>query len=86
MATTYYSVGAVTLTTREMQILSLLILANSKKMIADALGIAFGTVKTEEDRLFKKLNVHSASEAIIYALRNGFDVDGKVDGKDYKAF
>jgi DNA-binding NarL/FixJ family response regulator len=52
------------LTGREMQVLDLLSKGNSYKMIGAECGITIGTVRTYIKRIYEKLQVHSAIEAI----------------------
>lgn len=56
------------LTTREKDILQLLVKANSYKMIAAELQISLETVKTHLKRIYEKLQVHSQAEAISKSL------------------
>lgn len=58
-----------TLTTREQQILEQIANGMSNKRIASALGISEGTVKVHVKHLLKKLNLHSRTEAAVWALR-----------------
>jgi DNA-binding NarL/FixJ family response regulator len=52
------------LTDREIEILSLLSKGMSYKMIADAGGITFHTVNSHLKKIYEKLHVHSATEAV----------------------
>ncbi len=56
------------LSTREQQTLQLLMDGNSYKMIAAQLDISLETVRTYIKRIYEKLHVHSASEAISKIL------------------
>lgn len=58
------SIEADKLSTREQQILQLLMQGNSYKMIAAQLNISLETVRTHIKRIYEKLHVHSSSEAI----------------------
>ncbi len=49
---------------REIEILSLLAKGLLKKEIAEHLGISYWTVQTHVGRLYKKLHVHSRSQAV----------------------
>ncbi|HEY6503349.1 MAG TPA: response regulator transcription factor [Chitinophagaceae bacterium] len=55
-------------TKREKEILSLLCKGNSYKMIASELGIAFETVRSYIKKIYEKLQVHSATEAVSKAI------------------
>jgi DNA-binding NarL/FixJ family response regulator len=56
------------LTTREVEILSMLTKGMSYKMIADAGGISFHTVNSHLKKIYEKLHVNSATEAVVKAL------------------
>lgn len=55
-------------TSREKEILHLLCKGNSYKMIAANLGIAFETVRSYIKKIYEKLQVHSATEAVSKAI------------------
>lgn len=55
-------------TKREKEILGLLCKGNSYKMIATELSIAFETVRSYIKKIYEKLQVHSATEAVIKAI------------------
>jgi DNA-binding NarL/FixJ family response regulator len=59
------------LTDREHEILSWLVKGYSYKMIAAELGISFSTVNTHVNRVYNKLHVNSATEAVALAMRKG---------------
>lgn len=56
------------LSAREIEVLNLLSKGNSYKMIAAECGITIGTVRTYIKRIYEKLQVHSATEAIAKAF------------------
>lgn len=56
------------LSVRETEVLDLLSKGNSYKMIATECGITIGTVRTYIKRIYEKLQVHSATEAIAKAF------------------
>ena len=56
------------LSSREKEILSHLTKGLSYKMIADACGISYGTVNQHLKKIYEKLHVHSATEAIQKAM------------------
>jgi DNA-binding NarL/FixJ family response regulator len=56
------------LTEREIEILSMLGKGLSYKMIADASGITFHTVNAHLKKIYEKLHVHSATEAVSKAF------------------
>ncbi len=59
------------LSPREMEILTELCRGNSYKIIAYNLNISIDTVRTHIRRIYRKLQVHSQSEAVIKAIKNG---------------
>jgi DNA-binding NarL/FixJ family response regulator len=59
------------LTDRERTILSLMVDGLSYKMIADREHISFHTVNSHIRNIYEKLHVHSLSEAVSKALREG---------------
>lgn len=56
------------LTERELQILSLLVKGMSYKMIADQCSISWHTVNSHFKKIYEKLHVHSATEAVAKAI------------------
>lgn len=56
------------LSERELQILSLLVKGLSYKMIAEAAGISWHTVNGHFKKIYEKLQVHSATEAVKKAI------------------
>src|SRR5882757_4018142 len=58
------------LTERELQILQLLVRGFSYKMIAAEIGISVDTVRFHIKKIYDKLHVHSAPEAVSKALRD----------------
>lgn len=59
------------LSERELEILGLLVKGMSYKMIADAAGISWHTVNGHFKKIYGKLHVHSATEAIKKAIDHG---------------
>ncbi len=59
-----------TLSPREYEILGLLAKGRLYKEIADQLGIALGTVRTHQRRIYEKLHVQSRTEAAVKFLRS----------------
>ncbi len=64
--------SAATLTPREQQVLNLLVDGFSYKMIAAECGIGLETVRSHIKRIYEKLHVSSATEAVSKALRHGY--------------
>jgi two-component system nitrate/nitrite response regulator NarL len=59
------------LTAREKEILQCIAQGQSNKQIANTLNISEGTVKVHVKHLLKKLNLHSRTEAAVWALNKG---------------
>lgn len=57
------------LTEKEREVLSLLVTGKSYKMIAADMDISINTVRTHIKGIYEKLAVHSATEAIVKAVR-----------------
>ena len=60
------------LTAREEEVLDLLTQGNNYKSIAGKLFISETTVKTHVNNIFQKLQVNDRTQAVLYALNNGF--------------
>lgn len=60
------------LTSREEDVLDLLTQGNNYKCIAKKLFISETTVKTHVNNIFQKLQVNDRTQAVLYALNNGF--------------
>lgn len=58
------------LTTREREVLQLLAEGQANKEIASMLGISTKTAETHRARIMAKLEIHSMSELVRYAIRN----------------
>jgi DNA-binding NarL/FixJ family response regulator len=54
---------------REKEILSLMVEGNNLQLIADKIFISYETVRSHVKRIYKKLHVASASEAVAKAIR-----------------
>ncbi|MBU2493169.1 MAG: response regulator transcription factor [Bacteroidetes bacterium] len=61
----------IQLTAREKEVLSGLVEGNSYKAIADSLFISVETVRFHFRNIYKKLHVHSQSEAVAKAIKQG---------------
>lgn len=59
------------LTSREREILQLLAEGKSSKEVAAVLGISVKTAETHRANIMRKLQVHSVSELVRYAIKNG---------------
>lgn len=59
------------LTTREREILQLVVEGKANKEIATSLNISPYTVETHRKHILEKLNLHNPAELILYAVRKG---------------
>lgn len=59
------------LTTREREILQLVVEGKANKEIATTLNISPYTVETHRKHILEKLNLHNPAELILYAVRKG---------------
>lgn len=62
----------VKLSPREIEILDLVARGNSNKIIGRKLSISDQTVKNHISAILRKLEVNDRTEAVVYALRNGW--------------
>jgi DNA-binding CsgD family transcriptional regulator len=58
------------LTSREREIVQLLAEGKSSKEVAVALDISVKTAETHRANIMRKLELHSVSELVLYAIRN----------------
>jgi len=59
------------LSEREREVFQLIAEGHSNKKIAVMLNLSPGTVETHRAHVMEKLNVHNASEIVLYAVRKG---------------
>ncbi|MFM2125144.1 MAG: hypothetical protein RL328_1595 [Acidobacteriota bacterium] len=59
------------LTSREREVLQLVAEGKSNKEIATSLQLSVYTVEAHRGKIMEKLNLHSASELVRFAIRNG---------------
>lgn len=64
------SVGRNRLTPREREIVQLLAEGKSTKEVAVALGLSVKTAETHRSNIMRKLQLHSVSDLVLYAVRN----------------
>jgi two-component system NarL family response regulator len=64
-------VGGNELTSREFEVLRLIVKGKSNKEIGDQLGISEGTVKSHVNNILSKLNVTDRTQAVSVALKRG---------------
>jgi DNA-binding NarL/FixJ family response regulator len=58
------------LTSRERELVQLLAEGKSTKQAADTLGMSVKTAETHRSNIMRKLQLHSVSELVLYAVRN----------------
>lgn len=63
--------GQSLLTNREREIVRLVAEGKSTKEISGLLGVSAKTAETHRSNIMRKLKLHSVSELILYAIRNG---------------
>ena len=59
------------LTPHELRLLKMLVEGHSYKTAAAELGSSINTIGTHMQSIYRKLQVHSKSEAVVKAIRNG---------------
>jgi DNA-binding NarL/FixJ family response regulator len=59
------------LTTRELQILELIVGGKSNKEIASDLSLSVNTVAVHRANIMDALGIHNTAELVVYAIRNG---------------
>jgi len=64
------TVGRSRLTPREREIVQLLAEGKSTKEVAVALGLSVKTAETHRSNIMRKLQLHSVSDLVLYAVRN----------------
>ena len=64
------TVGRSRLTPREREIVQLLAEGKSTKEVAVALGLSVKTAETHRSNIMRKLQLHSVSGLVLYAVRN----------------
>jgi len=63
--------GAAELTTRELEVLQLIVHGKSNREIATVLGLSANTVAVHRANLMQTLGIHNTAELVVYAIRNG---------------
>jgi DNA-binding NarL/FixJ family response regulator len=63
--------GPPTLTTRELEVLQLIVHGKSNKEIALVLGLSANTIAVHRANLMQTLGIHNTAELVVYAIRNG---------------
>lgn len=65
------TINQYNLSPKETEVLSFLSIGSSYKMVADKMGISYFTVNNHVKKIYEKLQVHSVSEAVSIAHKNG---------------
>jgi DNA-binding NarL/FixJ family response regulator len=59
------------LTTRELEVLQLIVHGKSNKEIAVVLGLSVNTVSVHRANIMQTLDIHNTAELVVYAIRRG---------------
>ena len=59
------------LTTRELEVLQLIVHGKSNKEIAIVLSLSANTVAVHRANIMQTLGIHNTAELVVYAIRNG---------------
>ena len=62
--------GASHLTSREREVVQLLAEGKTTKEVAVRLGVSVNTAETHRSNIMRKLDLHSLSQLVLYAVRN----------------
>ena len=60
-----------TLTTRELEVLQLVVHGKSNREIAAVLGLSVNTIAVHRANVMQTLGIHNTAELVVYAIRNG---------------
>jgi DNA-binding NarL/FixJ family response regulator len=63
--------GESGLTTRELEVLQLIVNGRSNKEIATMLGLSANTVSVHRANIMQSLGLHNTAELVVYAIREG---------------
>ena len=64
-------VGQPALTTRELEVLQLIVNGRSNKEIATMLKLSANTVAVHRNNIMQSLGIHNTAELVVYAIRQG---------------
>jgi two-component system response regulator NreC len=59
------------LTTRELEVLQLIVHGKSNKEIAAVLGLSANTISVHRANIMQALDIHNTAELVVYAIRHG---------------
>ena len=65
------TVSAPQLTSRELEVLQLIVHGISNKDIAVVLALSANTVAVHRAKIMERLGIHNTAELVVYAIRNG---------------
>ena len=65
------SIAAPSLSTRELEVLQLIVNGKSNKDIATVLGLSANTVAVHRANIMQTLGIHNTAELVVYAIREG---------------
>lgn len=65
------AVAAPALSTRELEVLQLIVNGKSNKDIATVLGLSANTVAVHRANIMQSLGIHNTAELVVYAIREG---------------
>jgi DNA-binding NarL/FixJ family response regulator len=63
--------GAPSLSTRELEVLQLIVHGKSNKEIAVVLGLSVNTIAVHRANIMQTLAIHNTAELVVYAIRTG---------------
>ena len=63
--------SAVALSTRELEVLQLIVHGKSNKEIAAVLGLSVNTVSVHRANIMQALGIHNTAELVVHAIRTG---------------
>jgi len=66
--------GVPELTTRELEVLQLIVNGKSNRDIAQLLRVSVNTVAVHRANLMQALDIHNTADLVVYAIRNGLAV------------
>jgi DNA-binding NarL/FixJ family response regulator len=65
------TIAAPALSTRELEVLQLIVNGKSNKDIATVLGLSANTVAVHRANIMQTLGIHNTAELVVYAIREG---------------
>jgi DNA-binding NarL/FixJ family response regulator len=63
--------STATLTTRELEVLQLIVHGKSNKEIAVVLGLSVNTIAVHRANIMQSLDIHNTAELVVFAIRRG---------------